>query len=149
MLIILSWKYSKNANDFWLWSYTCEIPLPVEWLIRWTSTEVMYEAKQTFCLDLFSMFHKTGSCSTLYICLVMQITSYENKAFRVYYAYWHLLTLEVNFQKKGAYYTRNPLFSYEVIFLEDIIIWHSLCLFDTKKKQLIWFQLIILIPLLK
>ena len=23
-----------------------------------------------------SMFHKTGSCSTLYICLVMQITSY-------------------------------------------------------------------------
>ena len=34
----------------------------------------MHEARQKFCLDLFSMFHKTGSCSTLYFCLVMQIT---------------------------------------------------------------------------
>ena len=48
------------------------------------------EAKQTFCLDLFSMFHKTGSYSTLYFCLIMQITSYENKVFHVYYAYWLL-----------------------------------------------------------
>ena len=28
--------------------------------------EGMHEDRQTFCLDLFSMFHKTGSCSTLY-----------------------------------------------------------------------------------
>ena len=34
----------------------------------------MHEARQEFCLDLFSMFHKIGSCSTLYFCLVMQIT---------------------------------------------------------------------------
>ena len=32
--------------------------------------EVMYEDGQTFGLDLFSMFHKIGSCSTLYFCVV-------------------------------------------------------------------------------
>ena len=45
------------------------------------STEVMHEARKIFCLDLFSMFNKTGSCSNLYFCLVMKITSYKNKGF--------------------------------------------------------------------
>ena len=45
----------------------------------------MHEARQTFCLDIFSMFHRSGSCSTLSFFLVMQITSYENKGFRVLY----------------------------------------------------------------
>ena len=40
----------------------------------------MHETRQKFCLDLFSMFHKIGSCSTLYFCLVMQI--------RVQYFIW-------------------------------------------------------------
>ena len=47
---------------------------------------MMHEARQTFCLDIFSMFHRSGSCSTLSFSLVMQIiTSYENKGFRVLY----------------------------------------------------------------
>ena len=35
---------------------------------------MMHAARQKFCFDLFSMFQKIGSCSTLYLCLVMQIT---------------------------------------------------------------------------
>ena len=69
-------------------------------LIWWTSTEYMHEARQTFCLDLFSMFHKTRSCSTLYICLIMQITSYENKGFACWFLGW-------NFRKTSAYYTQR------------------------------------------
>ena len=75
---------------------TCENP--VQCLIWWTSTEVMHGARQTFCLDLFSMFHKTRSCLTLYFCLVMQNTSYEG--FTCWFMRW-------NFRKKSAHYTQR------------------------------------------
>ena len=58
----------------------------------------MHEARQNFCLDLFSMCHKIGSCSTLYFCLVMQIT--------VQYFIWKVpclirtLIFEVKFEGK-------------------------------------------------
>ena len=61
----------------------------------------MHEARQTFCRDLFSMFHRFGSCSTLSFCLIMQITSYENKGFGVLYLQTiRMLIFEVKFQKK-------------------------------------------------
>ena len=58
---------------------------PVQCLIWWTSTEVMHKGRQTFCLDLFSIFHKTASCSTLYFYLIMQMTSYEKKGFACWF----------------------------------------------------------------
>ena len=54
------------------------------------------------------MFRKTGSCSTLYFCLVVQITSYENKEFRVMcIIHVCILIFEVKFQEKSSYYTQR------------------------------------------
>ena len=39
----------------------------------------MHEARQTFCLDLFSMFHKNRSCSTLYF-----LSRYANNNDRIF-----------------------------------------------------------------
>ena len=92
------------------------------------------EAKQTFCLDLLFMFHKTGSCSTLYFCLVMQITSYKNKALAVYIMH---TDFQGEFSGKRCVLYTDPLFSYEVIFSGRYnYMTISLCLFETIIKQL-------------
>ena len=55
-----------------------------------------------------------GSCSTLYFCLVMQITSYEEKAFRR--AYNTHADFQGQFQKKSAHlYTQVDRFVYNIL----------------------------------
>ena len=90
-------------------------------LIHRLNSEVMHEARQTFCHDLFSMFHKTGSCSTLYFCLVMQITSYEDKVFPACIICILRLILkprgEISDKKSVHLYTRVNRFIYNILYI--------------------------------
>ena len=48
---------------------------------------MMHEAGQTFCFDLFSMFHKTGSCSTLYFASLCKLLHMKTKPSDVHNAH--------------------------------------------------------------
>ena len=76
-----------------------------------------------FILHKFSSKLGVGSCLTSYFYLIMQITSYENKAFwRASYLYTVcMLTFKVKFQKKYAHlYTRINGFVCNILDLEKI-----------------------------
>ena len=71
----------------------------------------MHEVRQTFCLDLFSMFDKTGSRELLNFVVLSRYENYfiyEEKAFR------HIIRMlisKVKFQGKKAHlYTRVDRF---------------------------------------
>ena len=54
-------------------------------MIHRLNSEVMHEVRQTFCLDLFSMFDKTGSRELFNFVVLSRYANYfiyEEKAFR-------------------------------------------------------------------
>ena len=100
MEFALSLKYSRKCNRF---SNVIMNKLH-DWRSHWqTWTEVMYKARQTFCLDLFLLFVRL-------FCDVMQITSWKQKVPCI----MRISILEAKFVRKSAhYYTRiNTVFCF-------------------------------------
>ena len=72
-------------------------------MIHRLNSEVMHEVRQTFYLDLFSMFDKTGSRELFNFVVLSRYANYfiyEEKAFRRAYNIIRMLFSKVKFQKK-------------------------------------------------
>ena len=92
MEFALSSKYSRKCNKF---SIVIVNKLHDWWRCHWqTWTEVMYKARQSFCLDLFLQFVQL-------FCDVMQITSWKQKVPCI----MCISILGQNLWEKSAYYT--------------------------------------------
>ena len=76
-------------------------------MIHLLNSEVMHEVRQTFCLDLFSMFDKTGSRELFnFVVLSRYVNSYMNRK-RSGVHIIRMLISKVKFQEKNAHlYTR-------------------------------------------
>ena len=87
-------------------------------MIHRLNSEVMHEVRQTFYLDLFSMFDKTGSRELFNFVSLPRYANYfiyEEKAFRRAYII-HMLISKVKFQKKNAHlYTQVDRFECNIL----------------------------------